>query len=377
VYVDIDGRGDKYLYTFVDVPREAIFNDDECQPRSIKINQAWAIYSDTQVNPLHEPPSCRLIFDQQSSSAKLAMFDGQHKSVACWMHDKDRVVVKVYMNIDKGRTIQLVNSIQSRIKKLPLSSFEHAMKFSEEWSARFLAYEDAVGTDEASEDGLFKWLKPEERLRAKAAAQAALIKDIVEAEDLKILQFVHLEGREKLPTSIITETAFKQKVITRLRHMAPLKEKGEDWQVLRAREAENVKSALNVLAEEAFFNSEGKPDLSGSDAIRRDRMRYQSALSYISLLIVKLYRRVLDVDEDVRALLEKEPTADQRAQIRQGIKRIVDHPIWTCDLDKSPKTKAVKDALSKNQDAAAAFRAVELRGDYVTGTEQLPAKWFE
>jgi hypothetical protein len=75
-------------------------------------------------------------------------------------------------------------------------------------------------------------------------------------------------------------------------------------------------------------------------------------------------------------MLEKEPTDDQKARIQAGIRRIADHPIWTCDLDLSPATRAVSDALSKNQDAANAFRGAELRGDYVHGDEELPAKWY-
>lgn len=374
VFVERDGRGAEYHYSFVDVPREAIFNDDECQPRTIKIPQAWAIYSDTQNNPLHEPPSCRLVLTS-SNSVRLLMFDGQHKSVAMWMHDKKRAVIKVYLNLDKDQTIRLVGSIQSRIRKLPLSSFENAMKMGEEWSARALAYENSVGTDMASEAGLIAWLDNQDRKRAKDAAKAQLLKDILELEDLKLLQFVQLAGREKDVQHAITETAFKTKVIAQLRHMAPLDEKGEEWQKARAREVDNIKFALNVLAESAFLNADGGTQLTGAAVTRRERMTYQASLAYVATLIRKLYRQVLGVDEESRAMLEKEPSEEQQARIRAGILRITGHPIWTCDFDKSPKTRAVKEALSKNQDAAAAFRAVELRGDYVSGAEPLDKEW--
>ena len=166
VFRETDGRDVSYESTFVDVPREAIFNDDECQPRSIKIPQAWAIYADTQNNPLHEPPSCRLI-PKQAGRVELAMFDGQHKSVAMWMHGRSSCVIKIYLDLDKDQTIRLVGSIQSRIKKLPLSSFEHAMKMGEEWSSRALEYEESVGAESASEAGLIAWLPPQDRKRAR------------------------------------------------------------------------------------------------------------------------------------------------------------------------------------------------------------------
>ena len=355
--------------------RTAIYNDDDCQPRSIKIPQAWAIYADTQSNPLHEPTSCRLV-RKQSGKVELAMFDGQHKSVAMWMHGRGSCVIKVYLDLDKDHTIRLVGSIQSRIKKLPLSSFEHAMKMGEEWSARAVEYEESVSAENASEAGLIAWLPPQDRKRAKEdAAQAQLLKDILEMEDLKLLEFVIRAGREKKAHHLITETAFKQKLVANLRHMAPLTEEGEAWQKARAREMENIRFAFDALADEAFFNSEGGVELTGTDVTRRDRMKYQSSLAYIAVLIRKLYRQVLDVDEESRALLEKEPSEEQKEKIQVGIHRIVTHPIWSCDLDSTAKTRAVKDALSKNQDAANAFRDIELRGDYVNGSEALPVGW--
>ncbi|MGC0238302.1 hypothetical protein [Arthrobacter sp. SD76] len=271
----------------------------------------------------------------------------------------------------------MVNSIQSRIKKLPLSSFEHALKFSEEWSSRLLQYEDAVGTDETSEQGLIDWLKPAERQRAKSAAQAALIRQIIDNDDIIFSEFVKFEGRPAPAVPLVTETTYRDKVIKKLRHMAPLREKGEEWLLLRSREAENVKYALNALARAAFLNADGSYDLTADEIERRKRMSYQASLSYVSTLIVRLYMQVLSIDEDTRALLEKEPNDAQLEKIADGIQRIADHPIWTCDFDKSRKTRAVEDALTKNQDAVAAFRAVELRGEYVYGAESLPASWWQ
>jgi hypothetical protein len=374
VFAETDGAGVVFEYCFLEVPREAIWNDDECQPRTIKVAQAWAIYMDTQFNPLHEPPSCRVI-RADKGAIRLAMFDGQHKSVSVWMRGRRTVVIKVYLNLDKDQTIRLVGSIQSRIKKLPLSSFEHAMKMGEEWAAQALAYEDTVGTEHASESGLIAWLPVAQRQRAKDAARAGLLRDVLEMEDLKLLDFVIREGREKRDHHLITETAFKQKVVANLRDMAPLKEQGESWEKARAREIENIQFALNTLADGAFLASDGTPNLTGADAIRRDRMKYQSSLAYVAILLRKLYRQVLSVDDEARSFLEKEPTREQKVRIQAGIERIVEHPIWKCDLDMTAKTRAVKDALQKNQDAAVAFRGVELRGDYVHGTENLPPSW--
>ena len=207
------------------------------------------------------------------------------------------------------------------------------------------------------------------------AAQAQLLKDVLELEDLKLLEFVQLDGHEKQSHHLITETAFKKKLVANLRQMSPLPEKGEAWQKARARELENIRFVLDALADEAFLTADGGFELPATESVRRTRMTYQSSLAYMAVLIRRLYRQVLDVDDETRSLLEKEPTEEQKEKIQEGVHRIASHPIWTCDWDATPKTQAVKDALSKNQDAAAAFRGVELRGDYVNGSEQLPSAW--
>jgi hypothetical protein len=121
VFTDRNNEGD-FDYAFVEVPREALFNDDECQPRTIKLPQIWAIYTDVQTNPLHEPPGCRLIPVKGEKQFRLAMFDGQHKTIANWMCGRDTIVAKLYLQITQDQAIRLVNSVQAKIKKLPLST---------------------------------------------------------------------------------------------------------------------------------------------------------------------------------------------------------------------------------------------------------------
>lgn len=88
----------------------------------------------------------------------------------------------------------------------------------------------------------------------------------------------------------------------------------------------------------------------------------------------KIVGQVLAADED-RELIDKEPDAAQWAKIDQAIGRLVDHPIWTADLTKSPRLAAVNVALTKNQEASAAFRSVGLTTGYLVGADPLPADW--
>jgi hypothetical protein len=114
----------KYASVFVDVPAVNLYNDDECQPRNIKLSQVWSIFLDLLINPLHEAPGCRQVQIGNGKMVQLLMFDGQHKTIASWLSGRDRIVVKIYLDLPKEGAIELVNSVQSRIKKLPLSPFE-------------------------------------------------------------------------------------------------------------------------------------------------------------------------------------------------------------------------------------------------------------
>lgn len=375
VYSEHNGTGNReFRYVFLQVPREALHNDEEVQPRTLKLPQVWAIYSDVQVNPLHEPPSCRLV-PARNGFVWLALFDGQHKAVATWMKGDAVVVVKVYLDLTKDEANYLVNSIQAKIKKLPLSPFELSAKLSEEWMTRLDEYRGTVGPEEASEAGFIAWLDTSERTRAKGAFEAALTRELIAAPDLALTKFVHRAGLPKSEETLITETQFSNKVLKRLLHTSPLEETGERGEELRVRERENIIRVLNIL-DELVFEPEGANggELSENQLERRRRMIYQGSLSYISDLLKALHRQLLALEPE-RAFLDKNPTEEHEGLIRQAIQRIVDHPIWTADFDLSSKTKAVRDALSKNQDVERAFSAVGLKLGYVVGADQLPNDW--
>ena len=107
--------GDRsFSYAFVKVPQAAIHNDDEVQPRVIRVNHVFAIYNDLRGNPLHEPPSCRL-GGPLGTAQRLLMFDGQHKTLAVWMSGQEEVVIKLYLNMSVPDATRLVNSIQAKI----------------------------------------------------------------------------------------------------------------------------------------------------------------------------------------------------------------------------------------------------------------------
>jgi len=146
-------NGSIYKYCFVPAPIDAIFNDDECQPRLIKMNHAFSIATDLAENPLHEPPACRLQLLAGDGRCRVLLFDGQHKALANWLRFEKSIVFKIYLNMSREQATGLINSIQSKIKKLPLTPFELAAKLSDEYSDKLARYEEMVGAEACSEDG--------------------------------------------------------------------------------------------------------------------------------------------------------------------------------------------------------------------------------
>jgi hypothetical protein len=369
VFGEKNSRGE-FRYTFAEVPRGSIFNDIKCQPRPVKLDQLWKIFTDLHTNPLHEPPSCRWL-PSSEGSGELWMFDGQHKTLATWLMSRESVVAKVYLDIGEQATIELVNSIQSKIPKLPLSTFELAAKMEHEIRGKFETYHAEKESD-ASEAGFIDWLPQPERDRGRAGLRLALVTAVIDADELSFLHNVQRSGAAR-GSGVMTETAFKGKLLDPLLHRAPLREPLDQAELLRTRERNNVVRVLNTIDALVFVESDTDTD---SERERRRRMAYQSAMAYVAALVRRTYGFVFATDEG-RELLEKEPEESDWDRIQAALTRLVEHPIWTADPDLSPKVRAVMEALAKNQEAAERFRQVGLTAGYLAGVDKLPNDWWK
>ncbi|MGN7247223.1 HNH endonuclease [Janibacter anophelis] len=359
-----------FEYTFLSLPRSAIFNDDACQPRALRPEHAWSIYSDLQKNVLHEPPSCRMETYVLDQPVKLLMFDGQHKTVANWMMGRQVVTAKVYLNLSAANAIQLVNSIQAKIKKLPLSPFELAGKMSDELENKFHEYEEEVGSVEVSESGFLAWLGSD-KARGKQALQSALVQSILSNPNLRIMNHIRQPGAPA-PKVSITEQQLKGKVLEKLLHKDALSLKGEDAQAARDREADNIVSCLNQLTDEAFEPTDEATELTEQELERARRMTYQASLAYVSGMIRSLWKHVV-MSGDIKAPMSEDLSEAQEKQIRDGIKNIVSHPCWTADFDRDDKMRKLKVALEKNQEVQQALEALGLDLAYLILGKEAPS----
>ncbi|WP_170335526.1 HNH endonuclease [Ruegeria arenilitoris] len=201
-------NGKEQFFCFATLPVSCILNDADIQPREIKINHLFAISADLKKNPLHEQPAIRIAGN--SDKKLMLMFDGQHKTVAHMLNGNHSCTFKIYLNIEKPEAVHLVNSIQARIKMLPLTPFELASKMSDEVRRKLEAYEHQIGSTEVSEEGFISWLDPADRTRAKSGIEAAVVDRIIGDSDLAFMKIVERKG---IPTSSdfsVKEPAFKK-----------------------------------------------------------------------------------------------------------------------------------------------------------------------
>lgn len=359
---DVDGE--LVRYTFVKVPRVALWNDGEVQPRNIRYDHAFMIYQDLLRNPLHEPASCRLGDRDASGLQKLLMFDGQHKTIASWMLDRDRTVVKVYLNMSVAAANFLVNSIQSKIKKLPLSAFEVAAKMSDEWRSKVDQYEEemAKAKKEASEAGFVAWVPSgQERTRAKQAFKSALVQRVLDHPNFHLKDFVDV-GAVKSGSNL-TETMVKNKVIDQMIVDKPLDVPFYESTNRREEEVENIVWMWNAVVDGLAANVDGSdPDPEVVEEARR-RLFKQESLQHVSGLLAQFYRHTMMRGDYM--VLDGSPGSTHRDTIEAGINRLCAHPVWTAALDRDAKMLAVREALSKNQGGRAAFTDVALTLSYL------------
>ncbi|TIU34771.1 MAG: HNH endonuclease [Mesorhizobium sp.] len=352
-------------YCFVELTLDCLWNDSEVQPRDVKLNHLHAISMDLFLNPLHEQPACRL------EGKKLYLFDGQHKTLAKALNGVTHATFKVYLDLSRAAATVLVNSVQAKIKKLPLTPFELAAKLTDELLDYLELYQDKVGQDKASEQGFIRSLEQSDRKRASQAIEAQRIDSVMKAEDFEFRSMIEMKGHKVVGLSI-KENAFQNKVLKRLLMCAPLSATfaGEEMRKARERETTNVVRIMNILYEYAF-----EPALVGAalpeEKTRAERIAYQAALGYVAELLLRIAQHRVVASDTNMAFIEKTITEEQWAVIKQDIKRLVEHPIWTADLKQSGKTRAVEDALSKNQGADDAFKAVRLTAGYCVGADSL------
>ena len=359
----------EFIYAEVDI--RFLVNDKKCQPRNINLTHLWNIFKDIQSNPLHEAPACRINPESKTNEQPLLLFDGQHKALAFLLDGRKQICVKIYLNLSEAEANALVNSIQSKIKKLPLTPFELASKMSEEWLDKHIQYLQTPAPH--SESKFLEWIPAEDRKRAKEAFVEALFHQIMKSSDVEMLKFV--KNQKKQETIKITEATFQNKILKNLLRLEPLKAEFRVSNPQRKRETKYIIKALNIFNETCLLPKSGS-ELTDSEKQKNKLITYQSSLNYIAVNIKKLLASLIGCEQD-EAFYKKEISSTVWGNFQKGMQRLSEHPFWKCDLTSTETIRTLNDALQKNQNAADSFRAVGLDVGYLNGSDELTANWNE
>lgn len=312
-------------YFFLEVPITHISNDSEVQPRKIKWDHAWKLAQDFAVHPVHEPSSCRLVKD----TGRLLQFDGQHKTAAQIIMGRTKIQTKVYLDPRVSLIRSLIVSIQSKIVKLPLETSIAITKLSD-------VYRDMWQQgDFVSEADFIKSFRSDQQAAAKKELVAALYKAILDNPDAKIMQFVQRRqarrGTHPLSVNNLTTLILKELVCAK-----PLSLQVGSPEDLRPAETENIVEILNQIAQELLMDQKWQFERAKGSAAARDHLKAvrffaPGAVKYWGPLLKQAIGYKLDLhlkNELDRPLLRK--LADQeRTVIRNIVKRLCEHPVWT------------------------------------------------
>jgi hypothetical protein len=363
---------DGIRYAFVQVPREAIFNDDDVQPRSVRVEHANAIFIDLAHNPLHEPPSCRTEPNDKGSLKRLRMFDGQHKTIASWMRKRDKVTIKLYLDMTAKKANDLVIAIQSRVKKLSLTPFESAAKMSEEWKARIGEYVEEMKQQnkEVTEAGYIAWLPPgPPRNNGKAALKNALLQQVLDEDDFKLASLVESPGISAVKTGL-SESMLKTRFLEKLLVITPSDDSIEKSDADRMEAVENIVWMSNLFLDALLDDGGGDVD---EQMISRKRERFfnQNTLEQVAELLRTIFVRETKIEDN--AYLSVDLSEATRSGIEQKINTLASHPWWTAEWDRDDAMKLLRQANLKNQDRRKAFTGVAFDVGYALMGELYPA----
>lgn len=366
-------------YIFARLPIKYLYNDD-VQPRSIKTDQAFKIFQDLHINPLHEPVGARLEYPfnefeiGHQGSNKILMFDGQHKTVArALFHAQGRpfesveLDVKIYVNFTHDQAVKLVNSIQSLVPKLSLTKSEFAKKMSEEFGPLFEKYlEKCASTNTvATEKGFVSSASPQDKNRYKKAIEQTRLRQLMTDEngkEIDILKLLHSRDRNwKLKETTLFNKVFQKFLITK---QLDIELDYNDTQ--RSIERKNIQAVLKLVYDELLT-------VTADNQIEHVKIFLtQSGLSLIGDLTKSYVHYILMSTNAERDFFD--PNFEQKIldQLREFYIRFRKHPIWSYHNNVgNRKAEKFFNLVAQNQSLMVISEAICLNLPYCSGMVQI------
>lgn len=342
---------------FLGVPISAIYNDADCQPRSLDHKQYMKIYDDLDRNPLNELPTLRIEVEGGGAlslskpgqfSCRLLMFDGQHKAVAHALQGGKELVARVYVEMSRSRANELVQSLQSRVPKLSLTPNEKGAKLGDEFDHEFKLYRETYDQGLWSEEHFFKQLPSARKKSLTREYPIALAGAIGNDEDLVIRSVL----TKKKAKGRLTEKMLTGKLILPMMRKKPLSADDESRQMLgtglREQERRSIVYVLDRLANEIFLFDEADEGA----RVRAERFANQAVLAWFSGLVtslVKWWATKLGLPQPVLDIVEGKHADTLRGVVDDLVKAVAGMDLWQISEDEID-FKNFHECATKNQD---------------------------
>jgi hypothetical protein len=268
------------------------------------------------------------------------------------------------LNLEREAAVQLVNSIQSRIKKLPLSAFESVAKMGDEYISKFDDYQERSEPPH-SEAGFLDFFPAERKTAAKQSFAASLISNVLEDDQLTIKQ--HIKQPNVRSSRHLTEQMVRTKILDPLLHSKPLDEAFKASEGVRQAECQTAVGLINIVVELVF----DKKEENEACATRSQRISYQASLNWLFTSIRWAYDYVCPKQEDYP--MSRQPTKAEWKDLRKFIETAVNFPVWT-EQEDTQGMGPILNAMSKNQNLPQEFNKRGFNYGSIIKPQTLP-KW--
>jgi HNH endonuclease len=360
------------------IPFTCLYHDEDINPRSIADLEPM-IEEFYNGNPQLQPSLATLTIKGNEGKAPILVFDGQHKAAAQLYANRDRLLVRVFVNGDREKLKETNYRAHTKLAQVHFPQLINdkvgADLFKEEFS-RFIQGADPT---KISEDMFLKSVQRVQRSEYRSYFGNSLRYEVLVgkagAQQNKILTFTEtvMPRSTRYPLSYDT---LQKAVLDLMLFLKPAKETIDATSGYRQLERENLIRLLNIFVEEVLAN--GRFDF--NIGVRRIEEKLENAPQSIPDAHLRAYRICRkaamivwcgELKGAIRLLLgartrykmphwsERRPLwaqmlDDDWRQVRKMIQAIRDHKVWgenvNLDIVKaiaSTKQKEWKDILLK------------------------------
>lgn len=323
----------KIKYCFCEVPIKNLFNDEDVQPRKITYTHVWKMLLDFTRHPIHEPSSLRLVTDPDTSTAKLMLCDGQHKALAQILLGRPSIPAKLYIDPDIHLIRTLIDTIQNRIKKLPLYPSIVMEKLSAIYSVEWERYRNETEPPYTEKRFIRAFRSDEQKIVKNHLIEAiysAVLFGETDAEKHRILKYIESEKRRVGPDKILSMNLFKKTLLKNFVFQKPCDYPVGTEADLRLTEVINLRKFLDLFVD--VFFEEPLGIVKEIDNKMRRIFKSGSVRAWVTILQSAINNRlsVLDVREMNKTFSRN--VADENWEgIKAILQRLEQHPIWNDD----------------------------------------------